>query len=456
MSFLDDSYLLTSDHAREIYASISALPIIDAHNHCDVKALSENRKFADLWEAEAATDHYVWECLRKCNVPEELITGKNASNQEKWRSLAKVFPKIAGNPTYEWVHLDLRRRLGIDLEINAGNADAIWEQSRTAFDSPEMAQQSLIKAMNVETMCSTDDPLDTLEYHQALANSSIPGVVLPTFRPDKAMNIDKTSWNDYLDALGERWDLSIESLADLLAALRKAHDFFASLGCKASDHGVNIPYAYNVDQQTADIIFRKARQGEALSEGEIIAYLSYFLNAVAEMDAEKDWVFQIHIGAVRDVRKSLFAKLGPDVGGDISDHRTDIVGPLLPLLNRFDERLKIVLYNLNPIHNATLAQLTRAFGHKVCLGLAWWLNDSYIGMRQQLEFVGTVDVLTNMAGMVSDSRKILSYGSRHEVFRRTLSETLAAMVNRGQLSLASGKDIAAFLSYERPKQLFGF
>ncbi|NLZ63445.1 MAG: glucuronate isomerase [Lentisphaerae bacterium] len=456
MSFLDDSYLLTSGPAREIYSCISMLPIIDAHNHCDVKALSEDRNFTDIWEAEAATDHYVWECLRKCNVPEELITGKNASNQEKWTALAKVFPLIAGNPTYEWVHLDLKRRLGLDLEINAGNAAELWERSCEILARPEMSQQSLIKAMQVEIMCSTDDPADTLEFHQALDNSRIPGVVLPTFRPDKAMNIDKSGWNSYLDTLGKRWNMSIETLPELLEALGKAHDFFASKGCKASDHGVCVPYGYHVDEQTAASVFLKARQGEALSEGEIVAYMSYFLNAVAEMDAEKDWVFQIHIGAVRDVRKSLFNALGPDVGGDISDHRTDIVGPLLPLLNRFDERLKIVLYNLNPIHNATLAQLTRAFGHKVSLGLAWWLCDSYIGMRQQLDFVGTVDVLTNMAGMVSDSRKILSYGSRHEVFRRTLSDSLGAMVVRGQMSLSSGKEIAAFLSYKRPKQLFGF
>ncbi len=456
MSFLDDSYLLTSDSAREIYSAIRTLPIIDAHNHCDVKALSEDRNFADIWEAEAATDHYVWECLRKCNVPEELITGKNSTNQEKWTALAKVFPLIAGNPTYEWVHLDLKRRLGIELEINADNAKEIWERSQSILTRPEMSQQKLIQAMGVEIMCSTDDPSDNLEFHQALTQSRIPDVVLPTFRPDKAMNIDKSGWNSYLDGLSQRWRMPIDTLPELLAVLRRAHDFFASMGCKASDHGVKIPYAYQVEEQTAESIFLKARQGEALSEGEIIAYLSYFLNAVAELDAEKDWVFQLHLGAVRDVRKSLFRALGPDVGGDISDHRTDIVGPLLPLLNRFDERLKIVLYNLNPVHNATLAQLTRAFGHRVSLGLAWWLCDSYNGMRQQLDFAGTVDILTNMAGMVSDSRKILSYGSRHEVFRRTLSDSLGAMVTRGQMSLASGRDIAAFLSYERPKQLFGF
>lgn len=456
MAFLDDFYLLTSQPAREIFEAIRDLPIIDAHNHCDVKALSENRKFQDIWEAEAATDHYVWECLRKCNVPEELITGKKAGNHEKWMALATAFDKIAGNPTYEWVHLDLKRRLKIDLEINAENGEEIWQRSKEILSRPEMAQQELIRSMNVESMCSTDDPADSLEFHQKLAASPLAGVVRPTFRPDKAMNIAKADWNDYLDTLAERWNRKIDKLDDLLDVLRQAHNFFAEQGCRASDHGVNVPYGYHVNKEDAETLFNKARQHHALSDGEIIAWLSWFLNEVAELDAEKGWVFQIHIGAVRDVRRSLYEKLGPDVGGDISDHMTNYVAPLLPLLNRFDNRLKIVLYNLNPIHHGTLAQLTRAFGYQVSLGLAWWLNDSFIGMKRQLEYVGTVDLLSNMAGMVSDSRKILSYGSRHEMFRRTFAETLGEMVGRGQIPLKAAHKIARSLTYDRPKQLFGF
>jgi len=203
-------------------------------------------------------------------------------------------------------------------------------------------------------------------------------------------------------------------------------------------------------------VFRKARKKKSLSEAEKIAFMSYFLHYTAELDDEKDWVFQLHIGAVRDVRKSLFDSLGPDCGGDISDHMTDYVTPLLPLLNRFDQRLKIVLYNMNPIHNATLAQLCRAFGHKLSLGLAWWLNDSFIGMKRQLEYVGSVDLLSNLAGMVSDSRKILSYGSRHEMFRRSLAEVMGEMVARGQMTLKTAQKNAALLCYERPKTLFAF
>jgi len=456
MSFLDKNYLLPTSTSRDIFASIVDLPVLDAHNHCDVKALSENQNFTDIWDAEAATDHYVWECLRKCNVPEEKITGNQYSNQEKWRAMAAVFEDFAGNPTYEWIQLDLRRRPGIDLKINNENADAIWNQSKKLLNSPAKAQQQLIKEMNVETMCSTDDPVDTLEYHQKLQKDSlIKGVVRPTFRPDKAMNIYKPEWNDYITALGKRWNVKIDHVSDLLNALQQAHNFFAENGCIASDHGVNVPYGYDVDAKTADSVFTKARKGEVLSHGEQITYMSFFLNEVAEMDAKKNWVFQLHIGAVRDARKSLYDSLGADVGGDISDHNTDYTNALLPLLNRFDGRLKIVLYNMNPIHNATLAQITRAFGHTVSLGLAWWLNDSYCSMKRQLEYCGTVDVLSNMAGMVSDSRKILSYGSRFELFRRTLSNVLGESVNLGQMREESALRLAHHLAYERPKALFG-
>ena len=456
MGFLDNHYLLGGASSEAIYNEIKDLPIIDAHNHCDVKALAEDRKFTDIWDAEGSTDHYVWECFRKAGVPEEYLTGKKTSNFEKWMAVAAVFDKIAGNPTYEWIHLDLKRRLGINEVISKKNAKDIWEKSKKMLSQKKYSPQSMILSMNVEAMCSTDDPLDTLEYHKKLAKSRLAGRVRPTFRPDKAMNIAKAGWVDYMAALEKRWNTKFNSIDDLMAALKAAHDFFAENGCRASDHGVNVPWSYQYTQKQANAVFKKAKAGKPLTEAEVICYMSYFLNEVAEMDAEKDWVFQIHIGAVRDVRDSLFKNIGPDAGGDMGDHMTDYLTPLLPLLNRFDNRLKTVLYNMHPAHNATLAQLTRVFGEKVCLGLAWWLNDSYIGMRRQLEYVGSVDVLSNMSGMVSDSRKIMSYGSRHEMFRRSLSFVLGEMVDRGQMPKAVAIKLASDLAYSRPKSFFGF
>ncbi len=456
MAFLDENYLLTTDSAKAIYGEVGGLPILDPHNHCDVKALAEDRGFQDLWEAEAATDHYVWELMRKCGVEEALITGKEATNQEKWMALAKVFPLFAGNPTYEWIHLDLRTRLGIPLEINQENALAIWEESRRKLQTPEYSPQSLILAMNVEAMCSTDDPADTLEYHEKLSQGRLAGRVRPTFRPDNAMNIQKETWNGYMDRLGARWNRSLQSLDDFLDVLAQAHDAMGKLGAVASDHGVLVPETFSPDRKTAEALFRKARAGEKLTAEEAALFRGFFLNEMAELDAAKGWVFQIHYGAVRDVRTSLFQKLGADVGGDVSDHNISALEPLLPLLNRFDGRLKVVLYNMNPAHNATMAMLTRAFGANVCLGPAWWLNDSYTGIRTQLELGASIDLFSNMTGMVSDSRKILSYGSRFDLYRRTLAAVLGDQVDRGQMPLAVGKMLARRLCYERPREFFGF
>ncbi len=454
MAFLDENYLLSNKTARELYDSVAELPIVDPHNHADVKAISENKNFEDIWQAEAATDHYVWEMLRKRGVPENYITGTDVSNEEKWLALADVFDELIGNPTFEWVHLDLKRRLGIDDLICSANGQKIWAESRKILQQPEMRPQQLLKNMKVESMCSTDDPIDSLEFHRKLQESPIAGVVRPTYRPDKAMNIFKPEWRDYIGKLEERVGVKMKKVADLVNALQQTHDYFAENGCVASDHGVETPYGFQVEEADADTIFQKAYAGENLDPAEVVGFMSYLLNQVAEMDAAKGWVFQLHIGAVRDVRDTLYQNLGPDTGGDISNHTVDIVAPLQPFLNRFDNRLKIILYSLDPNHQPTLASLCRAFGKNVNLGSAWWLNDSPIGMKRQLEYVGTVDLLMNHAGMVSDSRKLLSYGSRNEMFRRVLCDVLGTMVDLGQTPPHLAEKLAKHLSYTRPKELF--
>lgn len=455
MAFLDENYLLGSEIAAGLYRRIEELPIIDPHNHADVKEIWENKNIGDIWEAEAATDHYVWEMLRKRGVAEEYITGSELSNEEKWLSLASVFAELAGNPTFEWVHLDLKRRLGIDDFLCEANGKKIWDESRQVLQRPEMRPQALLKTMKVEAMCSTDDPIDSLEFHRKLEDSSIPGVVHPTFRPDRAVNILKPDWPEYISLLEKRVGSRFKSIGDLVKALRTLHDFFAENGCVASDHGMDVPYGFNVDEVDADAIFRKALDSKELSGEEMVGFMSYLLNELAEMDAEKGWVFQLHIGAVRNVRDSLFRNVGSDSGGDLSNHLTDIITPLRDLLNRFDDRLNVVLYVLNPVHTPTVAGLARAFGSKVNLGVAWWLNDSPIGMKRQLEYIGSVDLLMNLAGMVSDSRKLLSYGSRIEMFRRVLADVVGRMVELGQMPLRQAENLVTHLSYERPKRLFG-
>lgn len=454
MGFLDNKYLLTNKSASKIFKSVQNLPIIDPHNHANVAEIAENKNYDNPWQLFAATDHYVWEVLRKRSVPEEFITG-SASPEEKWLKMAEVFPDIAGNPVYEWIHLDLKRYLGIDDVLGPKTGAKIWKKATKALAKESMRPQQLLEKIGVEVMCSTDDPADLLDNHTKVNEAVGRTLIRPTWRPDKAMNIFSPAWPQYIKNLGKRFSKKISSLKELLEVLRISHDYFASMGCKASDHGVEKPFSGIGDFEEADKIFKKVIGGTKPSSEECQKFMDFIIGELAELDAEKDWVFQLHIGAVRDIRKSLFDSLGPDSGGDVSDHNIDILTPLKSFLNRFDNRLKVVLYCLEPGHQATLATVARAFGDKVSLGSAWWLCDTPIGMKRQLEYICSVDLFANFAGMVSDSRKLLSYGSRHEMFRRVLCDVIGEMSSKGQMPFNVAEKLAVKICYERPKELFG-
>ncbi|MEX2682495.1 MAG: glucuronate isomerase [Candidatus Sigynarchaeota archaeon] len=454
-TFLGDEYLFTNGTAKKIFSEIKDLPIIDAHNHANVKEILDNKNYIDIWQVEAATDHYVWELMRKRGVPERLITG-DASNEEKWHALATVFEDFAGNPTYEWIHLDLQRRLGITAMINKGNAKLIWDHAKARLARPGMKPQDLLVAMRVEVMCSTDDPVDTLEHHEAIATLKGIPRVLPTWRPDRSMNIFKTDFPDYIKKLEARTRTKIADISGLVSALQATHDYFEVHGCRASDHGIHTPFGYNVPESRADEIFKKRMAGKAVDSDEIRDYISYMMHQYAAMNSKSGWVMQIHVGAVRDYRAVLFENLGPDTGGDICDPAIPLVEPLKALLNAFDGKLKVVLYSLDPVHWPALATITRAFGKDVNLGSAWWFNDSPVGMRRQLEYIGSVDLLANFAGMVTDSRKLMSYGSRTEMFRRVLADVLGAMVEKGQVPEVLAIKLARRVCYDGPKEIFGF
>ncbi|MBN2149963.1 MAG: glucuronate isomerase [Candidatus Lokiarchaeota archaeon] len=457
-TFLGDDYLLTSGTGKKIFDAIKNLPILDAHNHANVKEIVENKNYTDIWQVEAATDHYVWELMRKRGVPERLITGDATTNEEKWMALASVFEYIAGNPTYEWIHLDLQRRFGITELVNQGSARRIWDVAKERLSRPEMRPQALLAAMGVEVMCSTDDPADALGHHEALARAAgAPRVrVLPTWRPDKSMNVFKKDFPDYVEMLAARVGRPITDIGGLVSALQETHDYFEARGCKASDHGIQVPFGYDVPAGRADEVFKKRLTGNDLDPAETRDYISYMMHQFAAMNSKSGWVMQIHVGAVRDYRDSLFEELGPDTGGDICDPSIPVVEPVKALLNAFDGKLKVVLFSLDPVHWPAMATIARAFGKDVSLGSAWWFNDSPVGMRRQLEYVGSVDLLANFAGMVTDSRKLMSYGSRTEMFRRVLADVLGAMVEKGQLPEALAAKLARHACYEGPKALFGF
>ena len=453
MSFLDDKYLLESDSAVAIYAAVKDLPIIDPHNHADVAEIAANGNYSNAWQVFAATDHYVWEVMRKRGVDENSITG-SATPKEKWMELARVMPEIAGNPVFEWIHLDLRRRFGITDVLCSENAERIWDEVNARLGTDDFKPLALLKAMNVQVMCSTDDPVDTLEYHAAVNEKAGRVVIRPTWRPDKAMRIHYPGFRDYVAKLGGRFGIEIDSVEKLVEALQKSHDYFAEKGCRASDHDTPHPLPGNATLAEADVVFQRALAGETMSQADIDTYQDYLTIKVAEMDMRAGWVYQMHMCVIRDVRDTLFQSLGMDVGGDISEFYVNIAKPLCGFLNHFDDRLKLVLYSLEPCHQAALAAVARAFGKNVRLGSAWWLNDQPYGMSTQLEYIGNVDVYSCFAGMVSDSRKILSYASRFEMFRRTLSNVLGGLVLKGRMPQEIAEKIAVMMCYTEPKKFF--
>ncbi|MFW5787793.1 MAG: glucuronate isomerase, partial [Halanaerobiales bacterium] len=431
MAFLDDDYLLESEEASNLYEQIKDLPIVDAHNHGDVKEIVENEGWNDIWEVEGETDHYVWELMRRRGVPEEKITG-DAPNKEKWRALAEIFPEIAGNPTYEWIHLDLKRRFGIDKTISEHTADVIWDKTKAMLDKKEMSPQNLLKEMNVKIMCTTDDPDSLLTYHKKAAEE-VDGIkILPTWRPDKAMNIDKDVWKEMVTNLGENFEVDTGDFAGFMEAVQKSHDYFDEMGCVASDHGIREPKAYPVAEDRIEKIYKKAINDEELDDQEIEDFKAYMLLQFGKMNEESGWVTQIHIGAVRDYRDELYEDLGADAGGDIAINNINVVDNLKYFFNEFDGNMEIVLYYLDPELEPSLTTIARAFPN-VSMGAPWWFNDSPYGMEKHLKYVSTVDLLSNHAGMVSDSRKLMSYDSRNEVFRRVLSNVLGDMVKKGQM-----------------------
>lgn len=453
MSFLGENYLIDNNAGKKLYQAVRSLPIVDAHNHANVKEIADNANYANVWQLFAATDHYVWEVLRKRGVAEEYITGSR-SPEEKWLKLASVFPEIAGNPVYEWIHLDLSRYLGITKLIGPDTGAAIWDEANAALAKPENRPQALLEKIGVESMCSTDDPIDSLHDHRVIARTTGKVLVRPTWRPDKAMKIKNPGWRDYIEKVAERFNMKIETFDDLLQAMALSHDFFAENGCVATDHGLEVMVSGVAPKSEAAVIFRKGMEGEKISDEEANTYMSCFLGEVCELNAQKGWVTQLHLGAVRDVRDSLYKSLGPDVGGDICNSMQDQMRPLIPFLNRFDNRLKVVLYCLDPAHQSMLATMARAFGEKVRLGSAWWLLDTPVGMRRQLEYIGSVDTFANFAGMVSDSRKLLSYGSRFEMFRRVLCSVLGEHVERGQAPYEVIEKLAVGMCYQNTKTFY--
>ncbi len=451
MDFLSDDYLLSNNIAKEIYYKIENLPIIDPHNHSNMKGIIDNKNWHDIWEVEGQTDHYIWQLMRRMGIKEEKVTG-NASNKEKWNAFAEIFPSLALNPVFEWMQLDLKNIFGIKELLNSSNANKIWDLTKSILAKESFKPRSLLKQMQVEIMCTTDDPVSDLKYHKQAIKDLENIKIYPTWRPDRYSKIEKEKWQENVRKLIQKYlncnDLSLDNL---LKSLELSHSYFAKMGCVSSDHDLPEVMTKNISFNQAKQIFKK-KINSILTIDEIREFKAFMLNFYAELNKKKSWIMQLHIGVKRNYRKSLLKNVGINSGGDIIGSEINIAEGLSYLLNNFED-LTMVAYVINDNYLPPLVSIARAFPN-LNLGSSWWFNDSDYGMDKHLDYIAAVDILAKQTGMVTDSRKILSYASRTEVYRRTLANLLGKRVLKQQLPISLAEEIAVNLSYSRPLELF--
>jgi glucuronate isomerase len=439
--FLDKDFLLETATAKQLYTTNAAkMPIIDYHCHLNPKQIAENKNFKNLTELWLDGDHYKWRAMRTNGVSEKYCTGE-ASDWEKFEAWAKTVPYTLRNPLYHWTHMELKAFFGYNGILNGDTAKVVWDLANEKLQTETYRPQGLMEMMNVELVCTTDDPIDSLEYHVHIANASCKTRVLPTWRPDKAMAVeDVESYNLYLDKLSEVSGLQITTFEDLINALEKRHDFFNGFGCKLSDHGIEEFYAEDYTGDEIQISFFKVRSGIALTSIEIKKFKSAMLYEFGVMDNDKGWAQQFHYGALRNNNSRLLSVLGPDTGFD-SIHDLNGAAAMSKFLNTLDTENKLaktIIYNLNPSQNEVVATMIGNFQDgsvpgKIQFGSGWWFLDQKAGMENQMNALSNLGLLSRFIGMLTDSRSFLSY-SRHEYFRRILCNLLGNDVENGLIN----------------------
>lgn len=439
--YITENFLLETETASVLYHTYAeALPIIDYHCHLSPKEIAENKRFENITQAWLYGDHYKWRAMRACGVDERFITG-GASDWEKFEAWAATVPKTLRNPLYQWTHLELKRPFGIsDRLLNRETARGIWDETCEQFARPEFTTQGILKQMNVDVVCTTDDPVDSLEYHELYARSGGNGStrMIPAFRPDKAMAVENVSaFSGWVEQLRAASNMEITSYASFIEAIRARHHFFHERGCRLSDHGIETAYAESSTDADVRSIFDKLMAGKELCAPEILTFKSAVLYELGVMDHEEGWVQQFHLGALRNTNTRMMRMLGPDTGFDtIGDF--DIAKPLAKFMDRLDtdnKLAKTILYNLNPRDNELMATMIGSFqdgsvAGKIQYGAAWWFLDQRDGMTRQIEALSNMGVLSQFVGMLTDSRSFLSY-PRHEYFRRLLCNILGSEMEQG-------------------------
>lgn len=463
--FLDSNFILETITASELFhLNAVNMPIIDYHCHLSPKQIAENKNFKNLAEIWLYGDHYKWRAMRTNGVDERFCTG-DATDWEKFEKWAETVPFTLRNPLYHWTHMELKNYFGFEGILNGETAIEVWDLANEKLQTDAFKPQGLMKMMNVEVVCTTDDPIDSLEYHIQISNSDCKTKVLPTWRADKAMAVEDTeSFNEYMVALSEVSGFYINSYEDMLKALKIRHDFFNEIGCKLSDHGIEVFYAENYTNAEIRTIFFKVRSGIELSQTEILKFKSAMLYELAVMDCEKGWVQQFHYGAIRDNNSRLLSKLGPDTGFDsIHDmNNAASMSKYLNLLDSDDKLAKTIIYNLNPSQNEVVATMIGNFQDgtvpgKIQFGSGWWFLDQKSGMENQMNILSNLGLLSRFIGMLTDSRSFMSY-SRHEYFRRILCNLLGNDVEKGLISYDMkllGKMVED-ICYNNAKNYFNF
>ena len=461
--FLNENYLLPNEIAQTLYHEYAKdLPIIDYHCHLDPKEIYEDRPFKTITEAWLSGDHYKWRLMRACGVPEEAITG-NASDYEKFLAWCQTVPKLVGNPLYSWTHLELKRFFEIDLPVTEENAETLWGLCNEKLQQKDFTRRALIARSNVEIVCTTDDPVDDLHYHHQLSQTEQRFRVLPTFRPDKALQIDHPNFLTYVTKLEKSVENAITTYDAFLTALRDRVTYFHQHHCRLSDHALDT-LVYAADEQLSlEAIFAKALAGESLEENEVSFFKTNVLVELMKLYHEHGWTMQLHVHAYRNCNQRMFERLGPDTGYDgINDQPlTQSLQKLLNAADAQDHLPQTILYSLNPNDYDALVALMGCFqqegNNKLQLGSGWWYNDTRAGMRHQLTKFADGSVIFNFVGMLTDSRSFLSY-TRHEYFRRVFCEWLAEIVVRGEApaDLRQLKPLVENVCYQNANNYFKF
>ena len=462
--FMDDDFLLTTDTAKALYHNYAEkLPIIDYHCHLNPQEIYEDVRYDNITQVWLGADHYKWRQMRSNGVEEKYITG-DASDREKFQKWAETLEKAIGNPLYHWSHLELKKYFGYEGHLCGDTAQEVWDLSVEKLKQENMSARGLILQSNVDTICTTDDPVDSLEWHKKIKEDGFQVKVLPAWRPDKAMNIEKSDFCEYIAKLSQVSGVDIKDFDSLMEALKNRMDFFEKMGCTVSDHGLEYVMYEPYELEEVNRIFENRLANGVLSKIEERKYKTAFMVSLGREYAKKNWVMQLHYGVQRDLNKKIFNALGPDAGIDaINTYSSSIeMGQYLNALAIDDSLPKTIIYSLNPADNAAIGTVIGCFQDssavgKIQHGAAWWFNDHKTGMMEQMTSLANLGLLGNFVGMLTDSRSFLSY-TRHEYFRRIMCELIGGWVENGEYpnDEKALKQIVEGISYYNCKNYFCF